>query len=257
MISQTEFMAGSTLRLLRSACQRNMRNALCEAEPMDTPGERLRWARKRAGYEDGTGAARAFGWVVSTYLGHENGDRNPSRQAAIRYARAFKIRWEWLLEGDGAPDEVKTNTTKVRIIGLVGAGGEVNEAYFDELTEVEVMMPLPPEVVAYQIHGNSMLPKYDPGDVIIVSESPSPIDIILGDIAMVVTKEGKRYLKRVLRGSKAGLFNLESFNAPTMEDVEITEAAVVYLIVPARRLAPPVAEKEINRRTSGRPLKHV
>lgn len=234
---------------MRSACQRNMRNALCEADRMDTPGERLRWARKRAGYDDGTSAARAFGWVVSTYLGHENGDRNPSRQAAIRYSRAFKIRWEWLLEGDGVPDEVRTTSSKLKIIGLVGAGGEVNEDYIDELSEVEVNMPLPPDVVAYQVQGNSMLPRYDPGDIIVVSEIASPLDSVLGDIAMVVTGDGKRYLKRVRRGSVQGLFNLESFNAQTMEDVEISEAAVVLLVVPARRLAPPLANKEIGRRT--------
>ena len=56
-------------------------------------------------YRDGrfataTDAARAFGWKVSTYLGHENGDRNPSRDAAKRYAKAYKLQFFTAQEND-------------------------------------------------------------------------------------------------------------------------------------------------------------
>ena len=72
---------------------------------LDSPAKRLRFARERHGkYATPTDAARAFGWPVSTYLGHENGDRNPSRAAARRYGRAYHVRWEWILEGEGSPD---------------------------------------------------------------------------------------------------------------------------------------------------------
>ena len=71
---------------------------------LETPSQRLKWARKQHGkYPSPTDAARAFGWKVSTYLGHENGDRNPSRATAKRYGRAYHIRWEWILEGEGVP----------------------------------------------------------------------------------------------------------------------------------------------------------
>jgi SOS-response transcriptional repressor LexA len=71
---------------------------------LQTSGERLQWARRHHGlYSNPTDAARAFGWTVSTYLGHENGDRNPSREAAKKYAKAYKVRWEWLLDGEGPP----------------------------------------------------------------------------------------------------------------------------------------------------------
>jgi transcriptional regulator with XRE-family HTH domain len=67
---------------------------------LDTPAKRLRWVREnRSNYSTGTDAARAFGWTVSTYLGHENGDRQPSVKAAKRYAAAFKVPWAWILDG--------------------------------------------------------------------------------------------------------------------------------------------------------------
>jgi transcriptional regulator with XRE-family HTH domain len=71
---------------------------------LDTPGKRLRWVREnRTNYSTGTDAARAFGWTVSTYLGHENGDRQPSVKAARRYAAAYKVPWTWILDGGPMP----------------------------------------------------------------------------------------------------------------------------------------------------------
>lgn len=92
--------------------------------PLDSPAERLRWARAKHGqYSNPTDAARAFGWTVSTYLGHENADRNPSRDAAKRYARAYGVRWEWLLEGDGVPvAAVKADIISVPLLSWVSAG---------------------------------------------------------------------------------------------------------------------------------------
>ncbi len=113
MISATDSMATSTLRLMRSACQRTMRNALCEAAVMDSIAERLQYLRKKAGFNTATEAARAFGWAVPTYLGHENGDRNPSRETAKRYANAYKTRWEWILEG--GPGWMRPRMTPCRL----------------------------------------------------------------------------------------------------------------------------------------------
>jgi transcriptional regulator with XRE-family HTH domain len=71
---------------------------------LNTPARRLRWAREtKTSYATGTDAARAFGWTVSTYLGHENGDRQPSVKAAKRYAAAYKVPWTWILDGGPAP----------------------------------------------------------------------------------------------------------------------------------------------------------
>ncbi len=68
---------------------------------MKDASERLRIARLRAGFEHGKDAAEAMGIPVSTYLGHENGNRGyPAKKAEI-YARKFKVREQWLLYGVG------------------------------------------------------------------------------------------------------------------------------------------------------------
>jgi DNA-binding XRE family transcriptional regulator len=80
------------------------RKATEKAPQLDSPDERLKWARKRAGLEDATAAARRFGWNTNTYRSHENGTRDLSRKAAVKYANAFKIHAGpgWLLYGEGA-----------------------------------------------------------------------------------------------------------------------------------------------------------
>lgn len=86
---------------------------------MDTPGERLKWARlNRTNFLTPTDAARAYGWTQSTYLGHENGDRIPSRRAAMKYAAAYRVDWHWILEGGPEPEDHVTLTT----VGELAAG---------------------------------------------------------------------------------------------------------------------------------------
>lgn len=63
---------------------------------------RLRRARLAAGFPTAIDAIKRFGWSVSTYRAHENGQNAFDALAAIRYARAFKVAPTWLLLGDEA-----------------------------------------------------------------------------------------------------------------------------------------------------------
>jgi hypothetical protein len=65
------------------------------------PHERLRQARRAAGYVGPTEAARRFHWKPDTYKKHEAGSRNLTPTVAERYARAFRCTPAWLLYGDG------------------------------------------------------------------------------------------------------------------------------------------------------------
>lgn len=60
--------------------------------------ERLQKARKAAGFETATEAARKFGWNENNYRSHENGQRGISREGQ-KYADAFDVRIEWLMYG--------------------------------------------------------------------------------------------------------------------------------------------------------------
>lgn len=85
---------------------------------MMTPADRLRTARLAAGFGSATDAAKAFGWTVSTYLGHENGSRGLPVDAAQRYGRAFKVAWQFLISGEPVTSEPAESGTP--IIGHLG-----------------------------------------------------------------------------------------------------------------------------------------
>ena len=211
-------------------------STVCYPEGMSEPYERLQEARARAGFANATDAARAFGWNENTYRSHENGERGLKPSVAERYAAALKVSAGYLLTGEGGD----ARSTLIPLRGLVGAGGEINDditqVHRDNVVKVRVNIALGKGLSAFEVWGDSMLPKYDPGDVVIVQDAPVPVDRVLGDVALVLTRDGRRYLKRVLRGSEAGTYNLESFNARTIEDVEIAEATMIHLVLPARQV---------------------
>jgi len=144
---------------------------------LDTTDKRLKWARERHGkYNSPTDAARGFGWTVSTYLGHENGDRVPSRDAAKRYGKAYGIRWEWLLEGEGEPrSAVRAAVINyVPLLSIVTAG---------KLTDRQSQIPVEDvpllafadlgrgEFFALKVEGDSMDRVSPEGSVIVVNRA--------------------------------------------------------------------------------------
>jgi phage repressor protein C with HTH and peptisase S24 domain len=70
-----------------------------------TPGERLRDARKKAGYSSAAKAADAMGITSSTYAGHENGQNEFDRDQAIAYGRKFKVSPAFLMFGTATNGE--------------------------------------------------------------------------------------------------------------------------------------------------------
>jgi transcriptional regulator with XRE-family HTH domain len=70
-------------------------------------GERLRWARMRAGFERGKDAADSLGMKAVTYRTYERRDgpeaRRPPLPVSQQMARKFKVSWTWLVSGDGSP----------------------------------------------------------------------------------------------------------------------------------------------------------
>ena len=199
------------------------------AGPVNSPGSRLRWARENAGYATATDAARAFNWPVSTYLGHENGDRIPSRDKAKRYAQAFKVRWEWILEGEGSPRTDAPAT--IPVVGYVGAGSEINPVddhmQGSGLDETEAPPGTPISAVSVLVRGDSMYPRYFDGERLFYVRDDRPTEDLIGRECVVQLTDGRLFVKILRRGTRPHHFHLESWNAPIMEDQAVEWAAPV------------------------------
>lgn len=200
-------------------------------DDLDTPGKRLRWARKKAGYENATAAAEAFGWKVPTYLGHENGDRNPSVPAAQRYSDAFHVPWHWILEGGALAD-----SPELPVSTVIGAGDEVEPA--DEGNPIDYE-PAPPGLYdgeVTEVRGRSMLPIFQNGDRLfhkVITEDPRSL---IGEAAVLRLKDGRRFIKVLQPGTKRDRYHLVSINPafPPMEDQVVVSAARIVWVKKAQ-----------------------
>lgn len=137
-------------------------------------------------------------------------------------------------------DQLTGAGLEVPILGNIGAGGSI--LYYvdpdDELNGRDLRyVPRPPlaqgRLMALEVVGSSMLPKYEEGDIIYVRRDHDGILLsYLNKYCAVRTGDGGTYLKILAPGSEAGKYTLRSLNAPDMENVEVVWAARVAFVMP-------------------------
>ena len=125
----------------------------------------------------------------------------------------------------------------VPIMGRVGAGAAIEPEHEqvppEGLGEVELPFPIWEETVAFEVAGNSMLPKYENGDVIVVyKDQRHPLTSFYGEEAAVRLKTGERYLKTIERGKSATQVNLTSFNAKPINGVKLEWIGEICVTLP-------------------------
>jgi repressor LexA len=127
------------------------------------------------------------------------------------------------------------------IMGRVGAGAVI-EPDFEQvppegLGDIALPFPIMEETVAFEILGDSMLPKYESGDVIVVyKDQHHPLSSFYGEEAVVRLKTGERYLKTIERGKSPSVVNLNSFNAKPIVGVKLEWVGEICLSMPKGQL---------------------
>ena len=209
---------------------------------MDERFQRLREARLAKGFETAAAAADAFGWNRNTYASNENGNAPFSYRRAKEYAAAFGIRPEWLYDATGSMLPV-AEAGFVPVIGKVGANPD-GLVLFATGQEPGDLAPLPPggteKAVALQVVGHSMRDVADDGALIYFEDLRTPpTPDMLGHVVVVELDTEEVLVKRLLRGSRPGVYDLESVAGPTRQDAHLRWAAHITAIIPpyqARRI---------------------
>lgn len=194
------------------------------------PAKRLAAARAAAGFDNVQEMCDNLGWSVNTYRSHENGIRGiPAKRAHI-YARAFGVAPEWILYGRAA------KASEIPIVGYIAAGGAFHSiddhAKGAGLDTVPAPPGCAPSAVAVSVRGDSMIPAYFDGDILVYSERRADVESFLNTRCIVGLADGRVLVKTIIRGSSPGLFTLTSFNSQPIEDVAAEWAAKIEWVQP-------------------------
>jgi len=123
-----------------------------------------------------------------------------------------------VLRGEAPP---KPDAPETPIRSYVGAGAEI--VPFDGDEPIDYVSPPPGTSVAagcYVVRGDSMRPMFNDGDILFPEPHPVPPDQRVGSVVILDLKDGRRLVKKLLRGARRDRWTLISVNPdePPIED---------------------------------------
>jgi len=173
-------------------------------------------------------AAEEMGVSRSQFIKLERGERRLTSDYIAQAAQAFGVRPSEVIDD---PDE-----NVVPLMGYIGAGAEIMPEFEqvppEGLDQINVPFPLPAEMIALEVRGDSMLPVYKDGHVIVVyKDQKRPLSAFYGEEAAVRTGDGRRFLKTIMRGN-GNAVTLMSFNAGPIENVQLEWIGEIFATIP-------------------------
>lgn len=201
---------------------------------MDSVASRLAQSMKKAGLNQ-PGLAKAASRlspipVSQQVVQHLLSGRNRASKHLSYLALALGVNGDWLATGKHS--RPRATRPEALLVGKVGAGSEIIR--FDEGT-VLAGVEAPPGIEApnvAEISGDRQHPLQEGWRIFYGPEHQGIAEECLGKLCVVQVKDGPTLLKTLKRGSRRGLFRLESWNAPPREDVKLLWAARVVFIQP-------------------------
>jgi transcriptional regulator with XRE-family HTH domain len=142
-----------------------------------------------------------------------------------RLADLYTVPPSWLhYGGPGGPQTIA-------VVGIVGAGQTIAAVDDGPIDEVAVPYGTPPEMLAVEVHGDSMEPNYSHGNILLYRGHPQNPDELIGQRVIVRTESGLVMVKRLRRGAELDTFDLDSTNAATIPSQRLVWVAKVEAVI--------------------------
>jgi transcriptional regulator with XRE-family HTH domain len=194
----------------------------------------LRWIRGGLKQQGKTqaGLARALGRSPSAINNLLKGRRRLRTDEIPKVAHYLEISPPRLFTGDDVT-HVTNGTPAIPVIGYVGAGGfayryAVGQGDLDKIEPEQTM----PQTVAVEIRGDSLGRSFDRWLVFYDDGAHPATENLIGKLCVVGLPDDRMLIKTIRRGSRAGLFTLESNTEPAIKDTPIEWAAQVKAMRP-------------------------
>jgi transcriptional regulator with XRE-family HTH domain len=195
------------------------------AEAFDIEALRAQLDRLMRQHNDGKGIgrkplAKAAGLGETAIRDIMEGGRDVRMSTLVKLAEFF----------DTTVDEL---ARPVELGGKIGAGGSILFGDPDETKTVERPPLALGRMMALQVVGDSMFPRYDEGAVVYIRrDHEGVLPDYLGKECAVHLVDGGTFLKVLEEGTEPGKYNLRSHNAPLMRNVEVVWASPVLFVRP-------------------------
>lgn len=203
-------------------------------------GNRLKQLREEKGLSQSE-VAKIIGVGRTTYLKWENGENQPTRKLD-QLSQFFGVSIDYLL-GKSDVKNIKSKNlhscgVRIPVLGRVVAGIPIEAV--EEILDYEEITPelaATGEFFALQVRGDSMLPKLEEGDVVIVKKQA---DVETGDIAIVLVNGDEATIKQVKKvdgGIMLYGFNPDVYEPHFYSNQQIQELPVRILgkVIESRR----------------------
>lgn len=170
-------------------------------------------------------AAEEMGASLSHYIKLETGTRPLNAHWIEAAAKAFAV----------SQAEILDSNTDVPVMGYVGAGAEV-EPDFEQvppegLDQVTISFGLPAEMVAFVVKGDSQIPKFDEGEVIVCyRDQRRGLDSFIGEWVVIRLADGRRFVKKLERDEQGYVLN--SLNAEPIRFSGFQWVGEIYTVMP-------------------------
>jgi transcriptional regulator with XRE-family HTH domain len=184
-------------------------------------GNRLRELRTAKGWTQDK-AAEAMGVSRGQYIKLERGERRLTNQYIAAAAQAYEV---------SEIDVIATRKT-VPVVGYVAAGSTAH--FYDDGGQEPV--PMPPggndNTVAVEARGDSLGEFFNQWLVYYDDIHDPPTLSMIGHLCVMRLIDGRTVVKKLMRGTRPGLYRLDSQTESPLEDQEIIWAARVTAMTP-------------------------